>query len=142
MIEKAKLEDCKIVFDLVCDWMQRTFDYTMFVEEYEKYITSDHITTVVAKDADQVIGFMSVRIDFQLHHMAKVAEILELAVAREFRFSVVEKELLSYAVNLAKQNKCDCIETCTRRTNEKVHRFFEREGLNKSHYKLKMPLKY
>ena len=107
-----------------------------------KYLKDDRITSFVDVKDEKVVGFMNVRIDYQLHHMGNVAEILELWVDKEYRTLGIENQFVKKAVELARQNHCDCIETCTRRTNEKAHRFFERAGLNKSHYKLKMTLKY
>ena len=105
MITSANALDAKIVYDLVCDWMQRTFDYEMFEKEFAKYIVEEKNTAVVVKKDDRIIGFMNVRIDFQLHHMANVAEILELAVERGYRGTKVERELVAYAVSLAKEKK-------------------------------------
>lgn len=142
MITYASVDDKKAVYDLLCDWMERQFDYEAFQPAYEQYLKDSRITAFVAKEEDKVIGFMTVRVDFQLHHMSNVAEILELAVGRDRRWSGIEKELVTKALEVAREQHCECIEVCARRTNEKTHRFYEREGFNKSHYKLKKPLKY
>lgn len=142
MITYANVENTKVVYDLLCDLMERTFDYEAFEKAYAEYIKDKRITAFIAKEGEEVVGFMNVRVDFQLHHMANVAEIMELGVARPYRWSGIEKELVQRAIEVARENHCECIEVCTRRTNEKAHRFYERVGFNKSHYKLKMPLKY
>lgn len=141
MITYASAEDTKAVYDLLCDQMGRTFDYEAFQMAYAEYIQDERITAFVAKEGESVIGFMNVRVDFQLHHMANVTEIMELAVKREYRMSGVDKELVGRAIEIARETHSDCIEVCARRTNEKDHRFYEREGFNKSHYKLKMTIR-
>jgi len=141
MITRAAYEDAKVVYDLLCDTMERTFEWEKFERVYKDYIDDDTIYAYIAKKDDQVIGCMNVRITFHLHHMANVAEIMELATDRRHRFKAADQELVRYAIQLAREHECDCIEMCTRRTNEKSHRFLERVGFNKSHYKLKMPLR-
>ena len=142
MITRAAEEDARVVYELLCDTMGRTFDWTEFEGAYQEYIKDPTIYAYVVREGDQVIGCMNVRIMFHLHHMKNVAEIMELATDRQHRYKETDQELVRFAVELAKEHQCDCIEVCTRRTNEKAHRFFERVGFNKSHYKLKMPLEH
>lgn len=50
--------------------------------------------------------------------------------------------LLNYAVQLAKNKKCDVIELTSNFTRENAHRFYEKNGFKKTSFKFKMNLNY
>ncbi len=71
-----------------------------------------------------------------LHHAALVSEIQEMYVKDEFRSQQIGKALMEYVVGFAKSMGAVQMEVTSRSTRENAHRFYQREGFEKSHVKL------
>ncbi|MDD3705707.1 MAG: GNAT family N-acetyltransferase, partial [Clostridiaceae bacterium] len=92
-IRIAKLSDINVIYDLICDMENTILDYEKFQEVLKKYLEDDRYLCFVAEHSGTVIGCLNLRIEYQLHHTAKIAEILELAVIDKYRSKGVGKEL-------------------------------------------------
>ena len=67
--------DIKSVYDLICELKNREFDYSKFEVAFIDKINSRKNYYIVGTENNNVIAFLSLAIDYQLHHVAKVATI-------------------------------------------------------------------
>ena len=139
-IRKCLNTDINDVYDLICQLEEKKLDYNMFKEAYQSKINDSKNYFIVGVEKNNVIGFLSLVINFQLHHVGKVATVEELIVSSKYRGNGIGSFLLKNAINYAKKNKCDVIELTSNFSREAAHRFYEKNGLNKGSYKFKMNL--
>lgn len=133
--------DVNEVYNLICELKDKKFDFTKFKEVYESKIGDEKNYFIVGLENNNIVGFLSLVIDFQLHHIDKVATVEELIVSSKYRNNGVGKMLLENAVNYAKESKCDVIELTSGFSRESAHRFYEKNGFIKGSYKFKKNLK-
>lgn len=132
--------DIKSVYDLICELKNRKFDYSKFEVAFMDKINSRKNYYIVGIENNNVIAFLSLVIDYQLHHVAKVATIEELIVSSQYRSNGMGKALIENAIEYAKSNQCDVIELTSGFDREKAHKFYEKNGFKKGSYKFKMNL--
>lgn len=82
-----------------------------------------------------IVGFVSVHIQYLLHHAGKVAEIQDLFIKTTYRNTGIGKELVQEAEKWSLENGARDIEVSSNRRREQAHRFYEREKYLKSHFK-------
>lgn len=141
MVRAAVLADEKAAYALICDMEQSRLDGAAFHAVYVEQQESPAYCPLVYETAeDGVIGFLNLRIEDQLHHCGRIAEVMELAVAEGHRSRGVGAALFREAGRLAKGRGCLQMEVCCNRLRLDAHRFYEREGMKKYHFKLTMSL--
>lgn len=141
MLRKAVSEDWKAAYALICDMEQTRLDETAFRAIFlEQQESGAYCPLVYETPEDGVIGFLNLRMERQLHHCGRIAEVMELAVAAGHRSRGVGAALFREACRLAKEMGCMQIEVCCNRLRLDAHRFYEREGMKKYHFKLTMNL--
>ncbi|WP_428026669.1 GNAT family N-acetyltransferase [Arcobacter sp.] len=140
-IRLAKINDLKDIYDLICDMESTQLDYKKFEQIFIKYLNNENFYSIVAQDDDLIVGCLNLRVEYQLHHVEKIAEIMELAVKNEYRSKGVGKKLLDKANKISKENNCLQIEVCCNQIREKAHKFYQREGMKNTHFKFTMDLK-
>ncbi|WP_428023013.1 GNAT family N-acetyltransferase [Arcobacter sp.] len=140
-IRLAKIDDLKDIYDLICDMESTQLDYKKFEQIFIKYLNNENFYSIVAQDDDLIVGCLNLRVEYQLHHVEKIAEIMELAVKNEYRSKGVGKKLLDKANKISKENNCLQIEVCCNQIREKAHKFYQREGMKNTHFKFTMDLK-
>ena len=138
-IKKAKKEDCRSVYSLV-SVLKDDLDYYKFKNSFDINICKDDIFYYILWESDNPIGFISVTINYQLHHADKVATIEELVINKNFQGKSYGTILLNYGIQLARNQKCDVIELTSNFSRENAHRFYEKNGFKKSGYKFKIAL--
>lgn len=91
-------------------------------------------------DEPYVRGMMNLRFEYQLHHAARIAEIMEFVVAPQCRNKGLGKLILNEACEIAKDHDCIQIEVACNQLRKDTHRFYEREGMKNYHYKFSRSL--
>lgn len=134
-IRRAKPEDYKSIYELVCQLENSQLNENYFMEVFNRNIHSATIFYWVIAMDKKVIGFISMHIQDLLHHEGRVAEVQELCVDLNYQNKGFGKILLEQAVLEAKQQQCALIEVAANRKREAAHRFYEREGWERSHFK-------
>ncbi len=114
---------------------QKLLDKDEFKKIYLEHLKNGNTPILVYEQDHEILGIMSLRIEDQLHHCAKVAEIMELAVKEGNRSKGIGKELFDAACQRAQNDGCIQIEVCCNQLRSKAHHFYEREGMHKFHYK-------
>ena len=75
--------------------------YEKFEELYQQQLSREDMYGLVNFIDDNVIGFLNLRFENQLHHCEKIAEILEFAVDSRYRSKGIGKEMLAEAAKIA-----------------------------------------
>ncbi len=110
IIREAAAEDLLSIYQLICEMEETSLPEETFSCGYETISTDQNHTILVAELDGQVIGMIHIRMEFQLHHAAKIAEIMELAVQEDFRSQGIGRQLLTSSVQIAKKHLCEQIE--------------------------------
>ena len=140
MIRKTTIEDLDQIYQLMCLLENKQLDYTAFRQIYINQYDSPQMISFVDERDEKLTAFLNLRMEQQLHHCEKIAEIMELVVDEGYRSQGIGKELFQYACMYAKDNGCAQIELATNQLRHQAHRFYEREGMSNFHYKYSMRL--
>lgn len=139
-IRKCDEKDVMEIYELICELENERFDYKSFEEAYKNKIKNEKNYYFLGIKENQIVGFISLVIDYQLHHAGKVATVEELIINDRFRNHGIGKMLLNEAINCARVNNCRIIELTSNFSRERSHKFYEKNGFNKESYKFKMNL--
>lgn len=140
MIRMASENDMESVYFLMCNMEQKTLDKDQFMKIFVEHIRCDNRTLFIFEQDNEVFGALNLRIEYQLHHCAKIAEIMELSVKEECCSKGIGKKLFDAACQRARDDGCLQIEVCCNQLRTKAHHFYEREGMCKFHYKFSKDL--
>ena len=135
MIRHACKCDLDSIYTLICNMEQVELDYHKFKKIFLDILTDEHFFCFVFEKDNLIIGCLNLRIEYQLHHVSKIAEIMELSVAENYRSCGIGKQLFSMACKVANEQGCSQIEVCCNKLRIHAHRFYEREGMKRYHYK-------
>ncbi len=138
IIRKAVFDDLNAVHQLINELEDRIFDLEKFKLVYFKNCTHADFHYYVAEAKSKVVGFISINFQYPLHHCNRIAEIQELIVNKEHRNLKIGSALIDGAKKIAQENNCDTLELTSRFKRLDAHRFYEREGFQKTHFKFLM----
>lgn len=136
MIRKTREEDQESVYQLMCELENTELDHDCFCEIFSAQLKSDSWISYVYELDNAVIGVVNMRIERQLHHSGTVAEILELCVTDAYRNRGYGSELFQKAKEAAEARHAVRLELSTSCWRTDAQRFYERQGMDKSHYNL------
>lgn len=139
-IRRCTKNDIKEVYNLICELKEKEFEYNQFKIVFNNKINDNKNYYILCIENNSVIGFLSLNIDYQLHHINKVSTIEELIVSSKYRSNGAGKLLLENAINYAKSNNCEVIELTSGLSREKAHNFYIKNGFKKGSFKFKMKL--
>lgn len=135
MIRQAVCADLSAVYTLICNLEETTFPMELFTWGYEEMMANSNHVILVAESDNKIVGVLHLRMEFQLHHCGKIAEIMELVVDEKYRSMGIGKQLFVAAEIAARGHHCRQIEVTSNQKREKAHRFYQREGMENTHYK-------
>jgi len=139
-IRKCEVTQVKAVYHLICELSEKCFDYKNFQQIFNHKLKTNSNYCIVAIEDGEVVGFLNLYIDYQLHHGRKVATIEELIVNAKYRSHGMGTLLLEDAIAHARNNNCEVIELSSHISREGAHRFYFKSGFEKSSFKFKMKL--
>jgi PhnO protein len=111
-----------------------------FRKNYMQSLTDPGLTCLVARDADGVAAFGSMRVTSPLHHTGPVAEVVELIVDERRRGNGIGARLIGELLALARWEGCCVMEIASNRARKRAHQFYTRLGFVITHVKLTMDL--
>ena len=139
-IDKCKQNDINEVYNLVCELEGTKFDYNDFKITFNNKIKNENTYCIVCRNENNILGFLNLNIDYQLHHNGKIATIEELIVGNKHRSNGIGGLLLESAIAYAKNSKCKTIELTSNFSRERAHDFYTKNGFEKVSFKFKMEL--
>ncbi len=140
MYRKATLDDCKRVYELICEMEGKQLPSDRFSAIYQRQLRNKYHYCLVYEHDGNVIGVLNLKFDEPLHHSGRIAEITEFAVDAAYRKQGIGKEMFTAACRLAKKFGCVQIEAACNQLREDTHRFYLREGMHNFHFKFSKPL--
>lgn len=111
MIRIANWEDRNRIHALICDLEQEELPYERFCEIYRHQLESDLYCCLVFEQNQQVIALLNLRMEDQMHHTARIAEVLEFATDPACRSQGIGRQLFAFACDLARE-KAACRSNC------------------------------
>ena len=139
-IRPAGADDCAGVWRLVCALEGCALPYDRFAAIYARQLADPRCRCLVCASADGLAGVLNLRLEEQLHHATRVAEIMEFAVLPAYRGRGLGRQLLAAACGLAAQAGCAQIEAACNQRRADAHRFYLRAGMQNTHFKFTLPL--
>ena len=133
MIEKARLEDCDEIYDLMCILENQKLDYDHFKQTYHQGINSNDVIYLVYRQ-DKILGFLSFQIHRYLHHNQDTGEIVEVVVLPESRGQRIGGQLLQAIEAKANELRLEQIELSTSTYRKQAHHFYEQNDYEMLHY--------
>ena len=140
MIREAKAEDCAAVHALAEALEGRTLDGAAFREIYLRQRSSPAWRCLVFETVGETVGFINVRIEAQLHHAGRVAEIVEFAVRDDLCGGGIGRRHFEAACAAARAAGCGHIEVACNRARHAAHRFYGHCGMENTHFRFTLPL--
>ena len=141
MIRTAEEKDTKAVQELIELLEDCTFDSENFARIFRDQLADERWTCFVYEKEGEILACLNMRMEEQLHHCAKVAQILELIVKEDKRCQGIGAQLFRTACDHASENGCVQVELETSSWRKRAHAFYEREGMNDDHSFFTMKLK-
>jgi (aminoalkyl)phosphonate N-acetyltransferase len=135
-IRRASAADREILYHMICSLENTILDRPGFDAAFDRNVANPNISYFLAELDGKPIGIVSCHIQPLLHHAALVSEIQEMYVEPEYRSQQVGKALMEHVTAFAKGEGAIQMEVTSRATREQAHRFYQREGFEKSHVKL------
>ena len=140
MFRKSTAADCRAVYDLICGMESTALPYDKFAAIYMEQQKNAGYYCLIYEADGKVCGTLNLRFEEQLHHAARIAEIMEFAVAPDCRNCGVGKIMFAEAVKIAKAQGCVQLEVACNQLRHNTHRFYLREGMHNFHFKFSLPL--
>ncbi len=137
-IRESNADDCKAVYALICSMEEKQLPPTEFEKIYNAQQKDDSCLCLVCEQEGKAVGCLNLRMEYQLHHAAKIAEIMELSVDAHARCQGIGQKLYAYACRKAKESGCIQIEVCCNRLRTRAHKFYETQGMHNFHYKFSL----
>lgn len=137
-IQESRPADVAAVYALICEMEERRLPRPAFDAIYREVQASPAHCLLLARCGDAVAGCLHLRMEAQLHHAARVAEIMELAVGAAWRSQGVGRSLFRAACDRARQAGCVQIEVACNQLRHRAHHFYETMGMHNFHYKFSL----
>jgi len=128
------LDDINRVFELSNQLENDSLTFEHFKPCYYEIVSlNNHI--IYGIKLDEIVGYIHLRLERQLHHASLVVEVLELIIDHKHRSKHLGKRLLDFAVNYSKSIGASHIELTTNVVRDRAHQFYIREGFNQTSLK-------
>ena len=132
-LRHATFEDVDDVYALMCELKQAEYDRDAFYTGFAANLADRNLHYQLALQGDNVVGMISLHLQFHLHHANWIGEIQELVVMPKVRSSGIGSQLLAWAEKTAREMGAEMTELSTSTKRIHAHRFYQREGYAPSH---------
>ena len=139
-IREATAADVETVYALICELEQRELSREGFQRAFDLQRSDERYRCLLAEEGARALAMLNMRMEWQLHHAARIAEVMELVVVPAARSKGVGKRLLDAARNIARAEGCAQIELESNRRRLDAHRFYLREQMTQGHVGFTQPL--
>lgn len=140
LIRPAHAADVETLYRMLCDLENEKLDREAFEAAFLTNLGNENIRYLIAQIHDSPVGLVSCHVQWLLHHAAPVAEIQEMYVDPTLRSQGIGQKLMEAIRQFAQSRGAAQIEVTSNLARLDTHRFYQREGFQKSHAKLVMKL--
>jgi len=141
VIRNSTLEDLDVVFSLLQQlWPNRQLNKELLGKAFlNSFNIKGHIIRL-ACSGDEVIGLCALSLRNNLYAQGILANIDELVIDEKYRSKGIGKLMLDDATSIATNTNCAFLELESAFHRENAHRFYEKEGFEKTGYFLSKKL--
>lgn len=139
-IRPARPADADTLYRMLCDLENTALARESFDVAFLTNLGNENIHYLIAEAQETPVGMASCHVQLLLHHAARVAEIQEMYVDPALRSQGIGNKLIEVIRQFAQARGACQIEVTSNLTRHNTHRFYEREGFQKTHAKLVMKL--
>ena len=136
LIRPARADDAATLHQMLSDLENELLPVEPFTTIFLKNLADDRVGYFIAEWCGEAVGMASCHVQLLLHHAAPVAEIQEMYVRPELRSQRIGQHLLEAVKLFARQREAGQLEVASNQSRAGAHRFYEREGFQKTHFKL------
>jgi len=137
-IRKAVSSDGRRISDLLLQLLRRKIEATTpqtLNTIFQQMLQQPNTTFFVAEYEGNIVGFLSLTIQYKLSELGKIAIIEELIVDDRQRSHGVGALLVKAAEQEAIANHCTHYEVCSHGARERAHKFYETHGFEKTGFR-------
>ena len=135
MIRKAVPEDMDIVYKLISELEECEFPESEFKQIYDEILNSRQHCVFLYEKNSKGMGLLHLRLENQLHHCGRTAEIIELIIEESHRSEGIGRSLINAAFKYAVKQNCKIIEVTSNRKRTAAHRFYQKNDMELTHFK-------
>lgn len=140
-LRRATPPDVEFIYSFLCELEEEAFDFDQFNAIYHRNLLNPDCHYFLAFDQQQCVGYASVHAQWLLHHCGKVGEIQEMFVIPAYRSKGVGRLLIEQLMEVAQQENFEILEVTANKKRLDTHRFYERQGLEQTHFKFVKKMK-
>lgn len=140
-LRRATPPDVTLIYSFLCELEEETFDFDQFNAIYNRNLLNPNCHYFLAFDHDRCVGYASVHAQWLLHHCGKVGEIQEMFVIPDYRSKGIGQLLIQQLFEVAQQENFEILEVTANKKRLDTHRFYERQGLERTHFKFVKKMK-
>ena len=131
-IVPAHSDDFEQVLGLLSQlWPGRQLDREKIFQVYIQALDSKQQEYIIARVAESVVGFISMRMVNNLWAQGNLLEIEEMVVDEAYRSMQIGSQLLQKSIAIAEQNNCRTVEVTSHVSRTRAHNFYEMNGFKK-----------
>lgn len=134
-LRRATMQDIDAVYALICELECVQLESQAFRTGFAANLQNDNRRYQLALLDSQVVGMISLHMQFHLHHANWISEIQELVIMPQARGLKIGSQLLAWAEGEARLAGAQIIEFSTNVKRLDAHRFYLREGYKQSHFR-------
>ncbi len=134
-LRKAVKGDLDVVYGMICELEETLFEREKFDESFLKNLENPSVHYFIAEYNGEAAGFISLSVQYHLHHAAKTGEIVEFFIKNDMRSKGLGKLIIGEIERLASGLGCMTLELSSSRKRERAHKFYERENFRATHFK-------
>lgn len=132
---KATSDDLESIYLLICDLEDQHIDGEIFESIFLKNIADPNTHYIVAEINNRIVGFLSLHVQYILHHSKPTCELQELNIFPELRGSGIGSQLIAEAEKIAKKLDLEEIELTTKIHRHRAQSFYQKLGFTHTHNK-------
>jgi (aminoalkyl)phosphonate N-acetyltransferase len=133
--------DFESVYSLVSDLEGLSMDKVAFKSVFIENLSDSNIYYLVAEKENKIVGFLSLHVQYILHHARPTCELQELNIVSELRGYGTGSLLVQEAERIARSLNLEEIELTTRIHRDKAQNFYRKLGYEHTHNKYVKKLK-
>lgn len=134
-IRKATYSDLESIYTLVCDLEECMMDNDSFTSVFSKNLKDPNVVYLVAEKGKEIVGFLSLHVQYILHHAKPTCELQEFIIVSDFRGTGIGKLLMQEAEKTARSFQLEEIELTTKIHRKQAQHFYDNLGFRFTHMK-------
>jgi (aminoalkyl)phosphonate N-acetyltransferase len=135
LLRRATAQDTAAIRQLLGELEEQTYPADIFNDFFAKNLAREGVYYWLVEVGGQTVGFVSLHVQYLLHHLGPVAEIQELVITAAHQGTGLGQLLVGEARAQARALGCVNLEVTCNQKRQAAHRFYQANGLQPTHLK-------